>query len=122
MKWFIYLFSMVWIAAGGFLILYTDQCRGIMGKAFARMGRVPMAVTAAVIGLLLVLSARGSANPAVIVVIGLLAIGKGVAFFWNPHQIYEKTLGWWLTDAADQTYRLAGIIIVVLGTALISWA
>ena len=122
MKWFIYLFSMVWIAAGGFLILYTDQCRDIMGKAFARMGRVPMAVTAAVIGLLLVLSARGSANAGVILVIGLLAIGKGVAFFWNPNQIYEKTLGWWLADAADQTYRLAGIIVVVLGTALISWA
>jgi hypothetical protein len=122
MKWFIYLFSMAWIAAGGFLILYTDQCRDIMGKAFARMGRVPMAATAAVIGLLLVLSARGSANAGVILVIGLLAIGKGVAFFWNPHQIYEKTLGWWLTGAADQTYRLAGIIVVVLGTALISWA
>jgi uncharacterized protein YjeT (DUF2065 family) len=121
MKWFIYLFSMVWIAAGGFLILYTDQCRDIMGKAFARMGRVPMAVTAAVIGLLLVLSAGGSANAGVILVIGLLAIGKGVAFFWNPNQIYEKTLGWWLTAAADQTYRLAGIIVVVLGTALISW-
>lgn len=122
MKWFIYLFSMVWIAAGGFMILYTDQCRDIMEKAFTRMGRVPMAVTAAVIGLLLVLSARGSANAGVIFIIGLLAIGKGVVFFWNPKQIYEKTLQWWLTDAADQTYRLAGIIIVVLGTALISWA
>jgi uncharacterized protein YjeT (DUF2065 family) len=122
MKWFIYLFSMVWIAAGGFLILYTDQCRDIMEKAFARMGRVPMAVTAAVIGLLLVLAARGSANAGVIFIIGLLAIGKGVVFFWNPKQIYEKTLQWWLTDVADQTYRLAGIIIVVLGTALISWA
>jgi len=122
MKWFLYLFSMVWIAAGGFLILYTDQCRDVMGKAFARMGRVPMAATAAVIGLLLVLSARGSANAGVIVVIGLLAIGKGAVFFWNPNQMYEKTLGWWLTDAADQMYRLAGIIVVVLGTALISWA
>lgn len=122
MKWFIYLFSIAWIASGGFLILNTDQYREVMGKVTERMGRVPMAVTAAVIGLLLVLSARGSLNAGVIVVIGILAMAKGVVFFLNPNRIFEKTLRWWLEDAADQTYRLAGIIALILGTALLSWA
>jgi len=122
MKWFIYLFSIVWIASGGFLILYTDQYREVMGKITERMGRVPMAVTAVAIGLLLVLSARGSLNAVVIVVIGILAMAKGVVFFLNPKRIFEKTLRWWLEDAADQTYRLAGIIALILGTALLSWA
>jgi len=122
MKWFIYLFSIAWIASGGFLILYTDRYREVMGKVTGRMGRVPMAVTAAVIGLLLVLSARGSLNAGVIVVIGILAMAKGVVFFLNPNRIFEKTLRWWLEDAADQTYRLAGIIALILGTALLSWA
>jgi hypothetical protein len=122
MKWFIYLFSIAWIASGGFLILNTDQYREVMGKVTARMGRVPMAVTAAVIGLLLVLSARGSLNAGVIAVIGILAMAKGVVFFLNPNRIFEKTLRWWLEDAADQTYRLAGIIALILGTALLSWA
>jgi len=122
MKWFIYLFSTIWIASGGFLILYTDQYRELMGKMSARMGRVPMAATAAVIGLLLVLSARGSLNAGVIALIGILAMAKGVVFFLNPNGIFEKTLRWWLEDAADQTYRLAGIITLILGTALFSWA
>jgi len=122
MKWFIYLFSVVWIASGGFLILHTDRCRELMGKAFERMGRVPMAVTAAIIGLLLVLSARSSLNTGVIVLIGILAMAKGVVFFLNPNQIFEKTRRWWLEDAADPTYRLAGIITLILGTALFSWA
>lgn len=121
MKWFIYLFSILWVASGGFLILYTDQYRELMRKLFDRMGRVPMAVTAAVIGLLLVLSARGSLNAGVIAVIGILAMAKGVVFFLNPNRIFEKTLRWWLEDAADQTYRLAGIIALILGTALFSW-
>ena len=54
MKWFIYLFSIVWIASGGFLILYTEQYRELMRKVFERMGRVPMAATAVIIGILLV--------------------------------------------------------------------
>lgn len=122
MKWFIYLFSIVWIASGGFLILYTEQYRELMRKVFERMGRVPMAATAVIIGILLVLSARGSLNTGVIVLIGILAMAKGVVFFLNPNDIFEKARRWWLEDAADQTYRLAGIIALILGTALFSWA
>jgi len=122
MKWFIYLFSILWVASGGFLILYTDQYRELMRKLIDRMGRVPLAVTAVVIGLLLILSARGSVNAGVIAVIGILAMAKGVVFFLNPNRIFEKILRWWLEDAVDQTYRLAGIIALILGTALLSWA
>ena len=121
MKWFIILFSIVWIACGGFLILYTDRCRGFAAKGIERLGRVPLASAALLIGILLLLSARGSLNPAVIVVLGLLAIGKGGLFIWNPNRLFEKTCRWWLDQADDRTYRLAGIITLVLGTALISW-
>ena len=121
MKGFIVLFSVLWIASGGFLILYTDRCRELMAKGIEQVGRVPMAVTAAVVGVLLLLSARGSHNATVIFILGLLAIAKGALFFWNPNRIFESTRQWWLEKAADQTYRLAGMIVLVLGTALISW-
>ena len=122
MKWFIYLFSIAWIASGGYMILYTRQSREMTAKIFERLGRIPMALTAGIIGLLLVMSARGALNAGVIALIGLLAILKGVLFFWNPNQLYEKTIRWWQDQAADQTYRLAGIITLILGTALFSWA
>lgn len=92
-----------------------------MAKVIEQVGRVPMAVTAAVVGVLLLLSARGSQNSTVIIILGLLAIAKGALFFWNPNRIFESTRQWWLEKAADQTYRLAGMIVLVLGTALISW-
>ena len=122
MTWFIYLFSIVWIACGVYLILYTEQCRETVGKAFERLGRAPAAAIAAVVGLLLIVSAPGSHNAGVIVFIGLLAMVKGAVFFWNPNDLYAKTIRWWLEEAADQTFRLTGIITIVLGTALFSWA
>ena len=121
MKWFIVLISIIWIASGGFLILYTDRCRDMLAKAFERMGRVPLAATAALLGLLLLLSARSTVNSGFVVVLGLLALAKGGVFFWNPGHFFDKTRQWWLERATDQTYRLTGIIVLVLGTALISW-
>ena len=121
MKWFIVLISIVWIASGGFLILYTERCRDMMTKVFEQMGRVPMAAAAALVGIFLLLSARSSVNPGVIVFLGLIALAKGGVFFWNPKQLFDKTRQWWLESATDQTYRLAGTISLILGTALISW-
>jgi hypothetical protein len=121
MEWFIVLISIVWIAAGGFLILYTERCRDLMVKVFAQMGRVPMAVAAALVGILLLLSARSSVNPGVVVFLGLIALAKGGVFFWNPNDLFDKTRQWWLESATDQTYRLTGTISLILGTALISW-
>jgi hypothetical protein len=121
MKWFIVLISIAWIASGGLLILYTDRCRDMLAKVLERMGRVPMAAAAAVVGILLLISARSSVNPGVIFFLGLLALAKGGVFFWNPSDLFDKTRQWWLERASDQTYRLAGIIILILGTALISW-
>ena len=121
MKWFIVLVSIAWIASGGFLILYTDRCRNLLALSGERVGRVPLAATAALIGLLLLLSARSTVNAGVVVLLGLIALAKGGLFFWNPGRLFDKTLQWWLEHATDQIYRLAGIIILVLGTALISW-
>ena len=121
MKWFIVLFSVLWIASGGFLILYTGRCREALGQIFERMGRIPLAVSAAVIGALLLLSARSSAHAGPIVLLGLLALAKGGLFLWNPNRLFEKLCQWWLEQAADQTYRLAGMVILILGTAMISW-
>jgi len=121
MKWFIVLISIAWIASGGFLILYTDRCREKLSKVFERAGRMPMAAAAAVVGILLLFSARSTMNPGVIVFLGLLALAKGGIFFWNPNGLFDRTRQWWLERATDQTFRLAGIITIVLGTALISW-
>lgn len=121
MKWFIVLFSVVWIAAGGFLILYTDRCRETLGHIFERMGRIPMAAAAALTGVLFLLSARSTVHAGAVTLLGILALAKGGLFFWNPHRLFDRLRRWWLEQATDQTYRLAGMVTLILGTALISW-
>lgn len=122
MEWIVWLISLIWIAYGSLAILYTAQTRETAGKLVNRMGRVPLAATAAVIGVLLIVASRGSLQAGFIVALGLLALAKGIVFLWNPNGIYEKAVQWSLEQASDQTYRFMGIITLILGTALLSWS
>ena len=122
MEWIVWLVGRVWIVYGSLAILYTAQTREVAGKLTARAGRVPLSVVAAVIGVLLIVASRGSLQAGFIAALGLLAIGKGGIFLWNPNGIYEKALQWSRVEASDQTCRFIGIVALILGTALLSWA
>ncbi len=122
MEWIIWLISLIWIVWGGLAILYTAQTRETAGKLMTRAGRVPLGAIAAIVGVLLIVASRGSLQAAFIVALGLLALVKGALFLWNPRGIYESTVQWYLVAASDQTCRFMGIIALILGTALLSWA
>ena len=61
-----------------------------------------------------------SRNPALVAVLGALALIKSVYLLFNPGNTYDALVAWFLR-ASDQTYRFFGIVMVVLGTALLSW-
>jgi hypothetical protein len=122
MEWIIWLISLVWIAFGSLAILYTEQTREFYGKYIPPLGRMPLGVVAAVIGILLILAARGSAQAGIMTALGVLALVKGILIIWNPKGVYERSVQWFMVVASDQTYRFMGIVTLVLGTALISWA
>lgn len=77
---------------------------------------IPMAV-----GILLILAARVSGAFWFVLILGLLAIGKGVYFLLGPRGQVKALFDWWFTSAQDTTYRFWGIIMVLLGMALLSW-
>ncbi len=122
MEWIIWLISLVWIASGCLAILHTAPTRETTGKLLSRAGRIPLGATAAIIGVVLMMAARGSLQAGFIVALGLLALIKGIVFLWNPRGVYERTTQWYLVEASDQTCRFLGIIALILGTALLSWA
>lgn len=121
MKWILFGLSLFWITAGSWVILYTNQSRDGFKAMVDRLGRIPLGAGVAVLGVLVILAARGSYNAGFIVFLGLLALVKGALIVWNPRGLYEKTVQWGLAAASDQSYRLAGIVMLVLGTALLSW-
>lgn len=122
MVWFLYFISVLWIVLGCFYILYTNQCREKVKALLDRADRRVIAATAGLAGVLLIVSAFQARNTGFIVILGVLALGKGVLFFLNPGDMYKKVLHMYLEAASDQTYRFFGIIMLILGTALFSWA
>jgi uncharacterized protein YjeT (DUF2065 family) len=50
-----------------------------------------------------------------------MGVIKGVAFFIIPKDSYEKLMDWYLNSLSDQSYRLSGILGIILGTAVLSW-
>ena len=121
MKWFLYLISFAWIATGSYFVLYTEESREVLKRMYFNIPKEVLIVATIGSGLLFLMSAPHSRNSWVIVVFGILAIIKGVLFFLNPGNMFEKIRDWYLYTATEQTYRFFGIVMLLLGTAVFSW-
>jgi uncharacterized protein YjeT (DUF2065 family) len=121
MKWILYIISLLWIGAGSCIILYTPQSRAFLKKTLHGVDLWLISILPITIGALLIVSAYYSAAFWTIVVLGILAIGKGCLFIFNPGKAADRMMTWFLDEVSDNMYRLAGIIATILGTALLSW-
>ncbi|MDL2122054.1 MAG: hypothetical protein LWX51_03005 [Deltaproteobacteria bacterium] len=121
MKWFLYLISFSWIASGSCLILYTIQCRELLNNVLTKSYEKIIAASAIIIGLLLIISAFQAQGFWFIVFLGIIAICKGFFVIFNPKKSFDNIRNWYLNTASDQTYRLFGIILIVIGTVMITW-
>jgi uncharacterized protein YjeT (DUF2065 family) len=121
MKWILYIISFLWIGAGSSIILYTQQSRVFLKKLLHGVDPGLISILPITIGALLIVSAYYSAAFWTIVILGMLAIGKGGLFIFNPGKAADRTMAWFLNEASDNVYRLAGIFAIILGTALLSW-
>ena len=117
----LYFISLVWIAAGVFLILYTERYKEFSKNAFSTEKIKAWAIVPLFFGVVLVVGAffhRGTFGVAFI--LGLLALLKGVYLIAGPSAQTKKLLEWWSEKASDRTIRLFGLILFFLGTALFS--
>jgi uncharacterized protein YjeT (DUF2065 family) len=121
MKWVLMAISLFWIASGVCLVLYTTACRKFLATLLENMSPQIFGALAFGVGLLLLLSAGASQNFWFVVLLAGLAVAKGLLLFINPRGLFVKIRRWYLQQADDQTYRMAGIILLVLGTAVFSW-
>ena len=69
----------------------------------------------------MILAAADSLHPWLVRMLGLLGLIKGVLVIANPMALYDKSVKWYLESVSDQGYRLTGIILIILGTAVLSW-
>jgi uncharacterized protein YjeT (DUF2065 family) len=123
MKAFLYAISLFWIISGAYFILYTEESRSILKKLLnlEEIYEKILSVMIIIIGLLILSSAPQIRHPWFIVFLGAIGLAKGLLFFFNPKNCFEKMRNWYLNTASDQTYRLFGIILLITGTAVLSW-
>jgi uncharacterized protein YjeT (DUF2065 family) len=72
-------------------------------------------------GILLLVSATASHHSWLIRLIGLLAVIEGGVILLMPKNLYDELINWYVNSLSDQTYRLFGILSLILGTAMLSW-
>ena len=121
MKWFLYAISLFWVAIGCCTIIYTIETRNVLKNIFNKIDRKIISVFEVVMGILLVVSATASHHSWLIRLIGFMAVIEGVVIFYIPKNLYDELIDWYLNSASDQTYRLFGIVTLILGTAVLSW-
>jgi uncharacterized protein YjeT (DUF2065 family) len=121
MKWFLYVIALIWIGSGAWMILYSHESRKVFKQWVKNLDRRIICTLPAVTGILLLFSASWSRQSWLIRLFGLLALLKGGFIFWNPNNLYDKIIDWYLTSVSDQTYRFFGIITLILGMVILSW-
>ena len=121
MKWFLYTISFLWITAGSLSIIYTTESRNVMKRLFEKTDRKILSVFPAIIGVLLFISASWSIHSWFLRILGIMAVIKGVIIFINPKNLYDEMMNWYLNSLSDQTYRFFGIVMIIIGTAVLSW-
>ena len=121
MKWFLYAISFLWITAVSLSIIYTTESRNVMKRLFEKTDRKILSVFPAIIGILLFISASWSLHSWFLRILGIMAVIKGVIIFINPKNLYDEMMNWYLNSLSDQTYRFFGIVMIIIGTAVLSW-
>jgi uncharacterized protein YjeT (DUF2065 family) len=121
MKWFLYAISFLWITAGAWFIIYTTESRNLMKRLFDKTDRKILSVFPAIIGILLFISASWSLHSWFLRLLGIMAVIKGAFIFFNPKNLYDEMMNWYLNSLSDQTYRFFGIVMIIIGTAVLSW-
>ena len=115
----LYIISVIWIAAGVFLIIYTDRYREFSKKVFPTDKLKVWAVVPLFFGVVLVLGAFFEKDVFWLAfILGLLALLKGVYLIAGPSAQAKKLVDWWFEKASDRTIRLSGLIIFFLGSAI----
>jgi len=114
--------SILWIVVGTFFVIYTKGTREFYKKLFLRDKVRWMGVIPFVFGMILAVGAFYSAEVFwLALVLGILALLKGVYIFFAPSSQIRALLDWIFNRAGDGTLRLFGLIIFVLGSALLSY-
>jgi hypothetical protein len=120
MVWYLYIVALMFIATGTFFILDSHHAVRLSAR-FVESGNYRLwGLLAAVFGLLLSVSSFWSGVVWFLFVLGLMTIGMGVFMLVGQEERVDALLRVW-GDISERGFRFWGLILLVVGTAILSW-
>jgi hypothetical protein len=120
MVWYLYVVAFLFIATGIFLILNSEHAVKL-SRHFVESGNYRLwGLVTAVFGLLLSVSSFWSGVVWFLFVLGLMTGGMGVFMLIGQVERVDALLRVW-EDISERGFRFWGLILLVVGTAILSW-
>jgi hypothetical protein len=120
MVWFLYIVALLFIVKGSFLVLHTEKAIEY-GEAILEKGSHRVwGVVGAVFGILLSIASFWSGVVWFLFLLGLMFAGIGIFMFLGEEEKVQPLLRTW-SSLSGTGLRMWGLILVVTGTAILSW-
>jgi len=118
----LYFVSIMWIVSGTSLIIYTNQTRRLLKKLFYVENLKIFSLIGLVLGLFLIIGGSFSRDIFWLsLVLGLLAMAKGVYFLKAPRENVRRLFDWWYEEARDETIRFWSLVTLILGILILAY-
>lgn len=119
MIWFLFVIALVYIMFGTLLLFATGFTRDRYVSKLKINDPRKWSPLPLVAGLLFLLAASSSSQSSFIIVLGLLALLKGLLFLFGPQEKVKSTIEWWL-QGSDKTYKVGAVVVISLGIAILA--
>ena len=117
----LYIVAILWIIIGVFILLYTEKTMNIFKKFFHTEKVRVLSILPIIFGIVLIIGAFVCTQVFFLsLILGVLAILKGLYLIMGPMSQIKRLMDWWFNKATTSFIRLCGLIIFVLGIALLS--
>ena len=117
----LYIIAILWIVIGVFIILYTERTMKILRKLFFIEKVRLLSILPIIFGIVLVIGAFVCTQIFFLsFILGVLALLKGLYLVMGPLSQIKRIMDWWFNKASDSYIRLCGLIIFILGIAVLS--
>jgi len=118
MIWFLFVIALVYIMFGTLLLFATGFTRDQYVSKLKIDDPRKWSPLPLVGGLLFLLSASSSSQAIFIIVLGLLALLKGLIFLFGPQEKVKSMIEWWI-KGSDKTYKVGAVFVIALGIAIL---
>ena len=120
MVWFLYIVAFLFIVKGSFLVLHTEKALDLSEMVLEKGTYRIWGVAGAVFGVLLAIASFWSGVVWFLFILGLMFTGVGAFVFLGEEERVQPLMRTW-SSMSGTGLRMWGLILVVTGTAILSW-